>query len=71
MDEIITKLINLPTKVYGYTVRDKDGDFNIYLNARISHESMVETYKHELDHINGDNFQSRASADLIEICTHE
>ena len=71
MDEVITKLIDMPTKIHGYTAKDKNGDFNIFINARINHETRVETYKHELKHINSDNFQSRESADLIEVYTHE
>lgn len=70
MDEIYTRLFNLPTTIRGYTVRDKNGDYNICINARISHEDQLEAYEHELKHIKLGDFQRSASADLIEIYAH-
>lgn len=70
MDDIYTKLIDLPTRVRGYTVRDKNGDFCIVLNARINQESRIKTYEHEVKHIKRGDFQRCVSADLIEIYAH-
>lgn len=70
MEEIITRLANLPVTVYGYTIRDKDGDYNMYINARMTSEKRVETYKHELEHIRRGDFYRSGSADLIEIHAH-
>ena len=70
MEEIITRLANLPVSVYGYTIRDKDGDYNMYINARMTSEKRVETYKHELEHIRRGDFYRSGSADLIEIHAH-
>lgn len=70
MDEIYTRLVNLPTTINGYTVCDKNGDYNIFINARISHEARLETYKHELNHIKRGDFQSNARVGLIEIHAH-
>ena len=71
MDEIYTKMISLPTTIRGYTVRDNNGDYNIFINARISREAMLEAYRHELKHINRADFQNRTPADLIEIYAHD
>lgn len=70
MDEIYTRLSNFPTSICAFTVRDRDGDYNIYLNARISHERRVQAYEHELKHIKRGDFQKSCSADLIEIYAH-
>lgn len=70
MEEIYTRLIDLPTTIRGYTVRDKEGDYNIYLNTRISQEARLETYEHELKHIEQGDFQRCTKADLIEIFAH-
>ena len=42
-------LMDLPTTVRGFVV-GKD-EPTIVLNARLSHEANIETYKHELKHI--------------------
>ena len=70
MDEIYTTLYDLPTSIRGFTVRDRNGDYNICLNARISYEDRLEAYEHELKHIKHGDFQRSASADLIEIFAH-
>lgn len=70
MDEVITRLFNLPTTIRGYTVRDKNGDYNICINARISHEDQLEAYEHELRHIQRGDFQTSTPVDLIEIYAH-
>lgn len=70
MNEIFTRLINLPTTIHGYTVMDTNGDFNIFINSRINHEAMLKTYKHELKHIKQGDFHRTVSADMIEIYAH-
>ena len=48
-------LMDLPTTVRGFVV-GKD-EPTIVLNARLSHETNIETYKHELRHIERDDFE--------------
>lgn len=48
-------LLDLPTTVRGFVV-GKD-DPTIVLNARLSHEANMETYRHELRHIERDDFE--------------
>ena len=71
MDEIITKLKDLPTKFYGLTIRDKEGDFNIFINSRMSRERQIEAYEHELEHIRRGDFSRSGSVDIIEIHAHQ
>lgn len=71
MDEVYTTLLDLPTTIRGYTVRDMNGDYNICINARISQENRLKAYKHELKHIKRGDFAKSGSADLIEIFAHQ
>lgn len=70
MEDIITRLVDLPASVPGMTVRDRSGDYNIYLNARLDREALMRAYRHELRHIRAGDFDRRGSADLIEIHAH-
>lgn len=70
MDEIITRLADLPTTIAGYTVRDAVGDFTIILNSRLTEERQKETLEHELEHIQNGDFSSNRPVGLIEIYAH-
>ncbi len=37
--------------VNAVTVPDEDGNYNVYINDRLSHEAQEEAYEHELYHI--------------------
>ena len=45
------KLMDLPTSVRGYCYHDDDGEEYIILNARLTREANMKTYKHERRHI--------------------
>lgn len=51
MDCIIVRLIDLPETVHGVTRRDAEGDYNVYINARLSADGRVAAYRHEMEHI--------------------
>ncbi len=56
MDEITVLLEDLPYDVKGFTRANPDMSFTIVLNARLSHEELIQTYLHELSHIVGGDF---------------
>lgn len=56
MKEVILRYINLPYSVRGYVQEDPNGDFNIYINGRLSYEVQQATIKHELSHIERGHF---------------
>lgn len=60
--------MDLPTTVRGFVV-GKD-DPTIVLNARLSHEANIETCKHELKHIERDDFE-RFNVEICEIQVRE
>lgn len=71
MDNIRTILADLPSTVGGYTISTPDGYFTVVLNQNLSYQRNVETYAHELDHIQNGDFDKKCSSDLIEFYTHK
>lgn len=64
MDAIIVRIIDLPVTVKGMTVLDEEGDYNIYLNARLSGDAQAVAFRHEIEHIrNGDFYREESVAD--------
>lgn len=62
MEEIMVRLAeSLPPAVEGFTILDENGDFNIYLNAKLSVEQQRAVYQHELEHIRGQDFLDRTA----------
>ena len=58
MDEIIVRQVDMPTDIKGMTVLDDDGNYNIYINDRLSHDMREKVYQHELTHIErGDHYR--------------
>jgi len=51
MDSIIVRLVDLPLAVRGAVREDENGDYNVYINARLSDDQRVSVFQHELQHI--------------------
>lgn len=66
MDAVIIRMIDLPYKVDGFTVKDSEGDYNVYINARHSDGKRVETFRHELDHIKRGHFYRSEPVSVLE-----
>ena len=58
MDEICVRVINLPASIKGVTVRDADGNYNVYINAQLSPDRQSSTLRHEMTHIERGDFDS-------------
>lgn len=56
MGEVYVRIIRLPDSVKGVTVRDGNGDYNVYINAALSPDRQKATLKHEMTHINRNDF---------------
>ena len=56
MDEVFVRLKDMPFGMQGVTVLDADGDYNVYINARLSYEDQQEVYRHEITHIMRQDF---------------
>lgn len=62
---------DLPSRVGGFVVEDEDGDYVVVMNARHSREANMETYRHEVEHITGRDFDRSETADEIEAARHK
>lgn len=61
----------MPGTIKAYTVNNKDDTYTIVLNARLSHEQHLVSYKHELMHIINGDYNSRCNdVGIIEINAH-
>jgi hypothetical protein len=56
MDNVYLRYISLPPTVKGLTVQDEEGDYNIYINARLTYEANLQTLMHEIKHIKNRDF---------------
>ena len=70
MNEIVVRYVTMPVQVHGFTARDSNGDYNIYINDRIGILQQAETYKHELKHIDRDDFE-KWEVQAVEADAHE
>ena len=68
--DYIVQLVNLPLSVRSF-VREND-DFTsatIVINARLSHEQQKERYVHEVDHMEGNDFE-KDDVNKVEVNAH-
>ena len=66
-----TILIDMPVKIRGYIYEDVEtGERVCVLNARLNHESNIETYEHECRHLKNNDFESDESINTIEARAH-
>ena len=66
---MIVRLIDLPLAVKGITIRDTEGDYNVYLNSSISEDERVKAFRHEVQHIKDGHFYVGSTVTLIEKVT--
>lgn len=67
MDEVFVREIRLPYKVKGATIKDSNGDYNVYLNSLIADEQKMNALAHELLHIaEGDFYKEEAAVEIEE-----
>mgnify|MGYP006866776361 CR=1 FL=1 len=59
----------LPTTIPAYVVANPDDTFTIVLNSRMTFERRMQSYWHELKHIQNGDYE-RHSADFLELRAH-
>ena len=65
MNEIYVRLLALPMTIRGVTVTDDEGDYNIYINSSLTPDQRKLVLKHEMTHIERNDFDS--FSDIFEI----
>lgn len=70
MEDINVQLLNMDTKIPEQLVKNNDDSYTIFLNARLSRDSQLESYYHALKHIKENDFEKDNVQD-IETKAHE
>lgn len=73
MKEIRTIYMRMPVDVKGFVVKmfDDGEDYcTVVLNPCYNLEQQQKTYKHELIHIEGGDFDCDCDADMVELLRH-
>ena len=65
-DDSTVRLIDLPVECNGMVSLSPDGHYNIYLNARLDHETQRKKFQHEVAHIENDDFFNDDPIEVIE-----
>lgn len=67
MDAVLIRKVDfLPLSIKGMTVLDTNGDYNIYLNAKLAYDQQARAFRHELEHIRQGHFYSASDVELLE-----
>jgi hypothetical protein len=66
MEKEIIRLIDMPSFINAYTLLDENGDYNIYINARLTAESQQLALEHEQKHIKKEDFTSHEDVCILE-----
>lgn len=56
---MIAILVNMPTQVKCQTVKNKDGLYSVFLNARMASNQIKQTYQYEIGHIEHEDFEKK------------
>lgn len=66
IEAIYTYLLPLPMKIKGYTVL-MDDTYTIVINSNLDELARWDAYRHEIQHIRGDDLRRDDSAGAIEL----
>ena len=59
-------VVDLPRGIYAMVMPNDDTSFNIYLDARRSHEQWINDWEHEIWHIINDDFYNEKPIWVVE-----
>lgn len=65
-ENIFIRKIPLPFGVRAFTLPDSQGDYNVYINEKLSYEQQMKSLEHEKAHIDNGDFLSEDTACNIE-----
>ena len=60
------RYMNLPCQTKGFVSLDHNGDYNVYINARLGHYEQQRALQHELRHIEQEDFEELQKVVTIE-----
>ena len=68
--DVNVRLIDFPGPGREMVVSNEDGSFTILINAKLTHESQEEAYRHAMRHIKAYDFQ-KTDVQAIEVNAHK
>ena len=63
-------LVDLPHGIKGFTRKNDDGSYTMLINARLSSEMQIQTYDHEIRHIENGDYDRAKEIDRLEYDRH-
>ena len=66
---VVVKYLDLPPRIKAVSTKNEDDSYTVILNSKLNHEQNIESYKHEIDHIENNDF-CKECADCIEYHAH-
>ena len=67
---VFTYFVDLPPGVNEFVTPCGDGNYTVYIDAKLSDYGRMEAYRHAVDHIREDDHDSKESVDEIEMRAH-
>ena len=64
--DYFVRLVDLPYSVKALVSENDDGTYSMYLNARYGDEQRINSYFHEMEHIERDDFNNGESIYIVE-----
>lgn len=72
MEDIFVQVIDMDVMIPEQVVKNQDGSYTIFLNARYSREYNLRSYQHAIEHINNGDFDRECGdVQVIEAAAHE
>lgn len=72
MEDINVQIIDMDVMIPEQVVKNHDGSYTIFLNARYTHEYNMKSYQHAIEHINNGDFdRDCGDVQIIEAAAHE
>jgi len=68
--EVFVYLVDMPDGVWGHCNPNPDGSYTILVNAKLNDVMRKKVYKHEICHIENDDF-NKDDVDKIEYYSHK
>jgi len=66
---LLIKYVDLPPKIKAVSTENEDGSYTVILNSKLNYEQNVESFKHEIRHIEKKDFD-KDDVDMIELLNH-
>lgn len=70
MEDINVQLLDMDTKIPEHLIKNDDDTYTVFLNARLSQESRLKSYRHALRHILNNDFE-KEDVQIIEQTAHD